>query len=107
MRKLLILLVVLSLLLSLAPAALAADSAAERAAEALYEMGLFRGTGTDANGNPVFELDRAPTRHEGIAMLVRLLGKEKEALAGAWNTPFTDVANWAKPYVGAMPMKTA
>ena len=33
-------------------------------------------------------------------MLVRLLGKEDEALAGDWNTPFTDVADWAKPYVG-------
>jgi len=33
-------------------------------------------------------------------MLVRLLGKEGEAKAGTWDIPFTDVADWAKPYVG-------
>lgn len=33
-------------------------------------------------------------------MLVRLLGKEEEAKTGKWTTPFTDVADWAKPYVG-------
>ena len=33
-------------------------------------------------------------------MLVRLLGKEDEALAGTWQTPFTDVVEWAKPYIG-------
>ncbi|MDD6188917.1 MAG: S-layer homology domain-containing protein [Clostridiales bacterium] len=33
-------------------------------------------------------------------MLVRLLGKEEAAQKGAWTTPFTDVPNWAKPYVG-------
>lgn len=100
MKKLLILLVVLSLLLSLAPVALADQSETEAAADALYEMGLFRGTGTDSEGKPVYELDRAPTRYEGVTMLVRLLGKEREALNGAWDTPFTDVVNWAKPYVG-------
>ena len=33
-------------------------------------------------------------------MLVRLLGKESDAKAGTWTTPFTDVQDWAKPYVG-------
>ena len=33
-------------------------------------------------------------------MLVRLLGKEDEANEGTWETPFSDVAEWAKPYVG-------
>lgn len=33
-------------------------------------------------------------------MLVRLLGKEAEAKAGTWNIPFSDVADWARPYVG-------
>ena len=73
---------------------------AARAANALYELGLFRGTGVDGNGNPVFTLDRAPTRYEAITMLVRLLGKEEEAISGTWDMPFTDVVNWAKPYVG-------
>lgn len=63
-------------------------------------MGLFGGTGTDANGNPIFDLDRAPTRQEVITMLVRLLGKEAEAKAGTWSVPFSDIADWARPYVG-------
>ena len=33
-------------------------------------------------------------------MLVRLLGREQEAKAGVWNLPFTDVPDWARPYVG-------
>jgi len=33
-------------------------------------------------------------------MLVRVLGKDKEALSKTWDMPFTDVADWAKPYVG-------
>lgn len=70
------------------------------AADALYELGLFNGVGNDASGNPLYALDRAPTRYEIVTMLVRLLGKEEEANAQMWNTPFTDVAEWAKPYVG-------
>lgn len=63
-------------------------------ADALKEMGLFKGT---ASG---YELDRTPTRAEAAAALVRLLGKETEAQAGTYETPFTDVPDWAKPYVG-------
>lgn len=100
MRRFLSLLVSLSLIISLVPAAFAASDEATTAANKLYELGLFGGTGTDANGSPVFDLDRAPTRHEAITMLVRLLGKTNEAESGTWNTPFTDVADWAKPYVG-------
>ena len=70
------------------------------AANKLYKLGLFRGVGINADGTPNFDLDRAPTRAEAITMFVRLLGKENEALAGTWSTPFTDVAAWAKPYVG-------
>lgn len=82
------------------PAAYAAGSEAEEAANALYELSLFKGTGTDQNGNPIFELDRAPNCHEVVTMLVRLLGMEDEAKAGNWKKPFTDVVEWAKPYVG-------
>ena len=73
---------------------------ADGAAWELYALGLFRGTGNDAAGQPVFELDRPLNRHEAVTMLVRLLGKEGEALTGTWTTPFTDVAEWAEPYVG-------
>ena len=90
-----------ALLLSVLPAPVrAADDAAVAAAENLHALGLFNGTGTNPDGSPNFALDRAPTRQEAVAMLVRLLGKEAEALAGAWSTPFTDVDDWAKPYVG-------
>lgn len=63
-------------------------------ADALNQMGLFKGTTSG------YELDRAPTRGEAAAMLVRLLGKETEALEKNYQTPFTDVPDWAKPYVG-------
>lgn len=78
----------------------AADNDPTLAADALYAMGLFYGTGMDANDQPIYELDRAPTRSEAVTMLVRLLGKEEEAQAGTWSTPFTDVEQWAEPYVG-------
>ena len=85
---------------SMMPSAFAASDEAIDAAYALNELGLFNGVGKNANGTPNFDLDRAPTRHESVVMLVRLLGKEAEAKAGAWETPFTDVAEWAEPYVG-------
>lgn len=88
------------LLISIIPIGYAASNDAVDAANALYELGLFKGTGTDENGNPIYALDRAPTRYEAVTMLVRLLGKENEAVSGTWNTPFTDVTDWSKPYVG-------
>lgn len=88
------------MLFTAVPVAFAASDDAFAAADALHELGLFNGTGTDANGNPVYDLDRAPSRQEAVTMLVRLLGKETEAKSGTWEIPFTDVADWAKPYVG-------
>ena len=76
------------------------ESLAQTAADKLYALGLFQGVGDNADGTPDFALDRAPTRHEAVTMLVRLLGKESDARNGTWETPFTDVADWAKPYVG-------
>lgn len=92
----------LGLALSLMVTASASQSPweAENEAWQLYNMGLFLGTGVDDDGNPTFALDRQATRAEGVTMLVRLLGAEEEALAGNWTTPFTDVPDWAKPYVG-------
>ena len=99
-RRIMSLLLALVLLLGLVPMAFAADSQAQDAAEALYQLGLFQGTGKNADGSPKFDLDRAPTRAEAVTMLVRLLGKETEAKSSEWDIPFTDVADWAKPYVG-------
>lgn len=60
----------------------------------LSEIGVFKGTG---NG---FELDREPTRLEGLIMLIRLLGKEDEAEKLKNNTTvFTDVPSWGNGYV--------
>lgn len=99
-KKLIGLFMAMVMLCSMMPTAFAASDEATAAANELYSMGLFNGTGTDANGNPSFDLDRTPNRHEAVTMLVRLLGKEAEAKAGTWDIPFTDVAEWAKPYVG-------
>lgn len=100
MKRFLSLFLVIVMLCCMMPTAFAASDEATAAADELYALGLFNGTGTDANGKPIYDLDRAPTRHEAVTMLVRLLGKGEEALAGTWKTPFTDVAEWAKPYVG-------
>lgn len=103
LRKLFMLLLVAMLAITSLSAAIssgAKNEKAETAAQELYNLGLFSGTGSDSNGNPIFELERAPTRHEAVTMLVRLLGKEGEAKTKTWSTPFTDVAEWAKPYVG-------
>lgn len=100
MKRFLSLLLPFAIVVSLIPTVLAADDTSVQAAQSLYEMGLFQGTGMNADGTPDFGLDRAPTRTEAVTMLVRLLGKEAEAKAGTWTTPFTDVDEWAKPYVG-------
>ncbi|MBR4656088.1 MAG: S-layer homology domain-containing protein [Oscillospiraceae bacterium] len=87
------LLLAVMLLLGLFVSARASESS--DAADTLNALGLFRGTG---NG---YELDREPTRAEALTMLVRLLGKETEALAYAGDCPLLDVAGrWMAPYVG-------
>lgn len=98
-RKLFCLTLSLLLLSALAfPAAAAGD--ASSAADTLFGLGLFQGAGTKADGSPDYALERSLSRQEAITMLVRLLGKEREAKAGIWSTPFTDVDGWAQPYVG-------
>jgi len=69
------------------------------AAETLYSLDLFNGMGKDSKGDVIFDLDRAPTRQEAITILVGLLGKTEEAKNTDYPLPFTDVADWAKPYV--------
>ncbi len=71
----------------------------DSAAQSLSDLGLLNGTQSG------FDLDRAGTRGEAAAMLVRLLGKEAEAVE-SWKTDaegfaFTDMEDsaWAKPYV--------
>lgn len=61
----------------------------------LKALGLFSGV-SDTN----FDLERAPSRTEVLVMLIRVLGEEKAVKEGTWEHPFTDVAEWANPYVG-------
>ena len=69
-------------------------------AEQLKTLGLFIGTGTNDDGSTNFDLDRAPTRVEAVIMLIRLKGLTAEAAAyPAEKCPFTDVDDWAKPYL--------
>ena len=74
----------------------------EQAAQALYKLGLFRGVSTASDGTPVFDLESVPTRNQAVIMLVRLLGKEEEALSGKWEIPFKDVPSGSAtaPYIG-------
>lgn len=99
-RRFLSMLLVGTMLFSMPITASAASTQAQTAADTLHSLGLFNGTGTDASGKPIYQLDRAATRAEATTMLVRLLGKEDEAKSGTWSTPFTDVPAWAQPYVG-------
>ena len=64
-------------------------------ADNLNKLGLFLGT---ENG---YELERTMTRAEGATMLVRLLGKEQEALKISPKGTFGDVPvdEWYAPYV--------
>jgi|GEM_PF-5895669 len=89
----------LALVVIFSAPALSATDEAYRAAAHLYDLNLLKGVSENADGTPDFALDRTLTRQEGIILFVRLLGKEQEALAGDWRSPFTDVSGWAQPYV--------
>lgn len=65
----------------------------DHCADALNELGLF--SGTDMG----YELDRAPNRAEAGVMLVRMLGQEETAKQLTYSAPFSDVPEWARPYV--------
>ena len=99
-KRVLCMILTLVMIFALVPSATAASNEATKAAEALYELGLFKGTGTNPDGTPIFDLDKTPTRNQAIIMLVRLLGKEEDALAGTWEIPFTDVSDAMRPYIG-------
>ena len=89
MKRILSLILAVALLCALALPAAAAHVSAQEAAENLAALGLLRGTG---NG---FELDRTATRAEAAVMLLRLLGREAEALRETDACPFDD-GGWAE-----------
>lgn len=100
MKRICSIALVFILLLGIIPAVFGASNEAIESADNLYELGLFKGVGVTSDGKPIYDLDRAPTRNEAITMLIRLLGKEENALKGKWDIPFVDVDDWAVPYVG-------
>lgn len=77
-------------LLTVPAAASGPDSTAH--ADKLVSLHLFRGT---ANG---YNLEAAPTRLQGLIMLIRLLGLEEEALACKDSNPFADVTGIGDRY---------
>ncbi len=94
---------ILTLLLTLAllaTCALAYSPEQYNTADALYELGLFKGR---TAGIKDYALDAGLSRDEGVTLLVRMLGKEEEALAGGgYGNPFHDVpkGEWSESYVG-------
>lgn len=60
----------------------------------LYELGVL--TGTDQG----FELERTPTRLEGLIILIKLLGSGDQTDAYTdWSIPFSDVPQWGNKWV--------
>lgn len=99
MKKFTALVLCLAIFASLIPSTVFAASGTlvfeEGLAEDLKALGLFKGVSeTD------FALGRAPTRVEALVMLIRVLGKESDALSKGGRHPFLDVPDWAKNYVG-------
>lgn len=97
MKKLLSLFLILIVCVSVFSLTVSARdvSKEETLAGELKALGLFYGV-SETN----FDLERAPTRVEAVVMLIRVLGKEAEALDGTWRHPFTDVPAWATNYIG-------
>lgn len=60
-------------------------------AAALEALGLWKGTGGG------WDLKSVPSRMEGAVMIVRLMGKEAEALKKRYEHPFADVPQWGEP----------
>ena len=99
MKKVLTVLMAALMAVSSFSVCMAEEANETQPAETLYNLGLFNGTGEE-NGKPVFGLENKLSRQEATALIVRLLGKEAEAQKEILDTPFTDVDDWAKPYVG-------
>lgn len=97
-KRVISILLAVALCLSVLPASAAVgrDTTLEETLAAdLKQLGLFKGV-SDTD----FALRRTPDRTEALVMLIRLLGKESEAMSGRWTHPFTDVPGWADKYVG-------
>ncbi len=99
MKKLIAAILCVVMVISLLPMSAFAASGTlvreEELAKDLKALGIFKGVSeTD------FALDRAPTRTEALVMLIRVLGRESDALSKGGRHPFLDVPQWADKYVG-------
>lgn len=93
MKRCVALLVVMAIIMTSIPITSANENDYQEYAEKLSALNVFKGTG---NG---YELERNPTRLEGLIMLIRLLGVESEANAMKDEpSVFSDVPNWALGY---------
>lgn len=94
MKRICSFLVALFMLLAICLPVCAADQSVY--ADALRDITLFRGT------DKGYELESSLTREQGVTMILRLLGKEKTALAKPISHPFADTKNytWFDPYLG-------
>ena len=99
MKKYLLCIFALIIVFALSASAATCSLTDAEAAEALHELGLLQGTGTNEDGSVNFNLKGKLTREQAVTMIVRLLGAEAEALSTSNPNPFTDVADWAVPYV--------
>lgn len=98
-RLVCIVLSVLCVLMLCTPFALAAQKSVQATANALYALHLFVGYGKDADGSPRFGLDDSLTREQGVLLLLRMLGKAKEAESCPYTHPFGDVSEYYDRYV--------
>jgi len=65
-------------------------------ARALYDLGLFVGTGVDSAGAPIFELNRPLNRIEALTLVIRLMGLESRANEFGGASPFSDTPYWGE-----------
>jgi len=89
------LLALLLAMLMLTGSAMAYTTNQQNTADALNHLGLFLGTGT-AKG---YDLDAKLNRHQGVILLVRMLGKQDEAQTGKYSHPFKGVPAGAAAHV--------
>lgn len=66
-------------------------------ADALFDLGLFQGSGT-AYGKG-YDLEVPSTRIMGVVMFLRLIGEEEAALSSTAVNPFVDTPAWCDRYV--------
>ncbi len=92
MKKFICLLTAIIMAISVIP--VSADKNPQESAEALYSLGLFRGSDTG------FELEAYATRVQISVTLIRLLGKDAKAQMQKNPHPFTDVPDWAGDAIG-------